>query len=348
VREAFRVADRLIPKVRGTVPYAEIAILANERDQILTDDGTYPDFYGANKLLMDLHWPFDVVTTEHLSSTDLASFKLLLVPNVLHLSAQHRQVVLEYLRKGGHLFFCGRCAVLDENGKPHHSPNFGLAKIQQETHAPRGYVKTSFPIDDERLKAAEIMIVEADARQKVWARLIQTSVTRRAGSPLEDVAYPMRLTDLPVIVSGEEGQGQFTYVGYRFFQEYISQGLPVIKQAFTHLVAPYYQPAVWVEAPSFVEAIYNQTGTELRVSLVNGITGRPAGDGRGVGSGNHGFLNIVEVVPVVDTKILLRGKRVRKATNLNGEQLRVTSGEGSTVIRVPRLEQYDLISLDLG
>ena len=144
-KEALRVADRLIPKVRGTVPYAEVAILASERDQLLTDNRSYPDFYGANKLLTDLHWPFDVVTAEHLSSTDLSSFPLLIIPNVQHLSAQHRQVVLEYLRKGGHLFFCGRCAVLDENGKPHLSPNFGLVKIQQETHAPRGYIKTFIP-----------------------------------------------------------------------------------------------------------------------------------------------------------------------------------------------------------
>jgi hypothetical protein len=56
----------------------------------------------------------------------------------------------------------------------------------------------------------------------------------------------------------------------------------------------------------------------------------------------------VEVIPVLDTKILLRGKRVRQATNLAGEQLHVTTEQGNTVIRVPRLEQYDLISLELG
>ena len=347
-QETFQVADRLIPKVRGTVPYAEVAILANERDHILTDNRTYPDFYGANKLLMDLHWPFDVITTEQLNSADLARFKLLIVPNVQHLSAQHRRFVLEYLRKGGHLFFCGHCAVLDEDGKPHPSPNFGLVKIQTETHAPRAYLKPSFPIDDARLKASEIMIVEPAATHKVWARLIQNSATKRDGNSLDDVAYPMQDTNLPVIVAGEEGRGGFTYAGYRFFQEYISQGLPVIAQAFVHLVEPHYQPAVWVEAPTVVEAIYNQTETELRVALVNGITGRPASDGQGVASGNHGFLNIVEVIPVLDTRILLRGTKVRTATNLAGEALRITMEHGHTMVSVPRLEQYDLISLELG
>jgi hypothetical protein len=347
-QEAFRVADRLIPKVRGTVPFAEVAILASERDHILTDNDTYQDFYGANKLLMDLHWPSDVLAIEHLDSTSLDAFKLLVVPNVLHLSAQHRHEVLEYLRKGGHVFFCGHCAARDEDGKLYPSPNFGLVKIQQETLAPRGFIKPAFPLDDERLKAAQIMVVEAEARLKVWGRLIQSSVTRREGAPLDDVMYPLKPTDLPVIVSGEEGRGSFTYAAYRFFQEYISQGLPVIGQAFTQLVAPYYQPSVWVEAPGAVEAIYNQMGQELRVSLVNGITGRPAGDGKWLASGKHGYLNIVEVVPVADTRILLRGKTVRKATNLNGEQLPVAAGQRTTSITVPRLEQFDLISLELG
>jgi hypothetical protein len=346
-KEALQVADRLIPKVRGTIPYAEVAILASERDQMLTDNRSFPDFYGANKLLTDLHWPFDVVTAEHLSSTDLSSFPLLIVPNVQHLSAQPRQVVLEYLRKGGHLFFSGRCAVLDENGKPHLSPNFGLVKIQQETQAPRGYIKTSFPIDDERLKAAQIMIVEPDAKHKVWARLIQLSATRREGSPLEDVAYPLRETDLPVIVAGEEGKGNFTYVGYRFFEEYLNQTLPVIGRVFTHLVTPYFEPVVRVEAPTVVEAIYNQKGSELRVSLVNGITGRPSG-GQTSDTELFGRVNIVEVIPVLDTKILLRGRKVRQATNLAGEQLHVTMEQGNTVIRVPRLEQYDVVTVELG
>jgi hypothetical protein len=349
-KEALKVADRLIPKVRGTVPYAEVAILANERGQLLSNYRDYPDFYGANKLLADLHWPYDVVSAGLLNSSDLASFPLLIIPNVQYVPAEDRQIVLEYLEKGGHLFFCGHCAVFDQNGKPHAMPNFGLVKTGQETHAPRGYVKTSFPIDDERLKAAEIATVEPDASLKVLGRLIRLSATRREGFPLEDVAYPLEVTDLPVMVTGGKGKGQFTYVGYRFFEEYLKQNLRLIGQVFRQLVGGFYQPAVWVEAPTVVDAIYNQLGSELRISLVNGMTGRSSGGGYEVAgpSRERGYINIVELVPVANIRIQLRDRRVRRATNLAGQELRVTTEGGNTVITMPHLDQYDLVTVELG
>jgi hypothetical protein len=105
------------------------------------------------------------------------------------------------------------------------------------------------------------------------------------------------------------------------------------------MVGNFYQPQVWVDGPRVVEAIYNQIGSELRVSLINGITGRPSG---------KGFTNIVEVIPIHDVKIVVRSKRILRATDLAGRMLSVTSAKGRTVISVPRLMQYDVISLARG
>jgi hypothetical protein len=297
--------------------------------------------------LTDLHWPYDVVTDEFLIREELSRFRLLIVPSLRYLGAEAREAVLEYLEQGGCLFFCGRCAVLDRNGKSHPEPHFGLLKIQA-THAPRGYIKPVFPIEDERLKATEIATIEPDPSYRVLGRLIQLSVTRREGYPLEDVAYPLRETDLPVMVTGRKGKGQFAYVGYRFFQEYVNQSLPVIARTFTQLVGDFYQPAVWVEAPSVVEAVYNQLGSELRIALINSITTRPSGGGgESVGAEQRGFINIVEVIPIAGTKIRLRDRRVRRAFDLAGRELRVTVEQGTSVVTVPRLDQFDLITLKL-
>jgi len=342
-KEAFRVADQLIPKVRGTVPYAEVAILASERDQILTDDTASPDnpdFYGANRLLTDLHWPFDVITVEHLDLAELAGYRLLVIPSLQYLAAEHRQVLLDYLEQGGGVFFCGRCAVFDHAGRPHAEPQLGLVKIR-ETHEPRGYVKPVFAMGDDRLKAANIGVVEADPRCKVLGWLVPLSVTHREGSPLQEVAYPLQgETDVPVMVTGRKGQGQFTYVGYAFFQEYMKQDLPVMGEAFSKLVGGFYRPTVWVEAPMAVEAIYNQLGDELRISLVNGVTTRPAGEGS--------YTNIVEVIPIDGVKILVRDKKIRRAYDLAGHELPVTAEDKTTVATVPRLGQFDLVTLESG
>jgi hypothetical protein len=274
---------------------------------------------------------------------------LLIIPDVQYLSANDRQVVLDYLEKGGNAFLFGHCAAVDEHGKPHADPNFGLVRIAQETHAPRGYIKPSFPIDDERLKAADIVTVEPDAGHKVMGRLIRLSATWREGFSLQDVGYPLETTDQPVMVTGRKGKGQFVYVGYRFFEEYRKQNLPLIAEVFRHLVGGFYKPTVWVEAPTVVDAIYNQLGPELRISLVNGITAKPCGAANpNSDTQGSGYTNIVEVIPLADLKIVLRGKKVQQATNLMGEKLSVTMEGGNTVITVPRLEQYDLKSVQLA
>jgi hypothetical protein len=346
-KRAFQVADRLVPKVKGTVPYAEIAVLYSERDQLLTHPNDYADFYGANKLLTDLHWPFDVITDDHLSMDELSRFRMLIVPNVQYISAEHRHLVLEWLEKGGSLFFCGHCATFDRAGKLHPEANFGLVKIK-ETHAPRGYVTTVFPIDDDRLKASDIATVDASTSQRVLGRLVQLSATRREGFPLGDVAYPRRQTDLPVMITQMKGKGHFTYVGYGFFKEYLKQDLPVIQQTFVGLVSEFYQPAVWVEAPSVVEAIYSQTKAELRVALVNAMTGRPSGGGdQFTVPEARGYINITEVIPISGLRIILRERAVRRASNLAGEDLPMSTRGDQTVVTVPRLEQYDLITVEL-
>jgi hypothetical protein len=342
MQEVFRVVDRLAPKIQGTVPYAEIGVLFSERDHILVENMPHQydadDFKGAHKLLTDLHWPFDVVADEHLNLEELSGFSLLIVPSLQYLAKEHRQMVLEYLEKGGHVFFCGRCAVLDQDGRRHGEPEFGLVKVR-ETEQLHDYVKTVFPIQDERLKTARVATVEPDPSLTVLGKLIQMSRPRREGSPLGEPPFPLYETDLPVIVTGRKGRGQFAYVGYALFREYLKQGLPVIGEAFTKLVGDFYRPSVWVEAPAVVEAIYNRRGDELRVSLVNGITTRPTADG---------YVNIVEVVPIMGTKIVVRDRKVRRAVDLEGRSLSIVNKGGKAAVPVPRLEQYDLICLEMG
>jgi hypothetical protein len=349
---AFQVADRLAPKVRGTVPYAEVAILASDQDVMLKARGgrasVSAESFGAHKMLADLHWPYDVVFVSEGEQDSLSTYRLVIIPDVHYLSAGQVQGVLRYLEKGGNVFVSGRCGLYDLKANPHAATDLGLVKIKEETDMPRGYLKPVFPIGDERLEAPNISTIEPDQNQKVWANMIRLSATDKEGFSLSEVAYPMDVTDQRVIVGGRKGMGNYTFVGYKFFEEYRKQSLPVQVQVFRQLVAGHYQPEIWVEAPTVLEAIYNQLGSELRVSLINGTTGRPAGSGGFGGAGGSAFINISEFVPVQDAKIVLRGKNVLQATNLAGEKLGVTTEQGNTVILVPHVEQYDLISVQLS
>jgi hypothetical protein len=77
----------------------------------------------------------------------------------------------------------------------------------------------------------------------------------------------------------------------------------------------------------------------LRISLVNGVTTRPAGEGA--------YTNIVEVIPIDGVKILVRDKKIRRASDLAGHELPVTVEGKTTVTTVPRLQQFDLATLVL-
>jgi len=137
-------------------------------------------------------------------------------------------------------------------------------------------------------------------------------------------------------------------VGYRFFKEYLNQNLPVFGEVLLQLVKPYYKPSVWVEGPTVVEAIYNQAGNELRVSLINGITTRPSGGDEYGDHGQRGHINITEVVPIQNVRIHVFGKALRRASDLAGKSLTVVREQDSSVITVPRLDQFDVITLDLS
>jgi len=346
VRQAFRATDRIIPKVRGTVPYAEIAVLASERSFNLSDYDDYTEYYACHKLLTDLHWPFNVINEGQLDDLVPSATPLLIVPRIQYLSAPALGSILRFMTKGGNLFFCGQCAVFDEYGKPHPQRNLSLVSTH-DTGYPTAYVKTLFSIDDARLKAADISTVEGAEDLSVLATLIEPTVTEIPGKPFKDTPYPGKVTHHPVIVAGTNGKGRFAYAGYRFFREYLSQNVPVIGQAFTRIVGEFYQPAVWVKAPSVVEAVYNQTGNELRISLISAVTSRPSGGSMFGDPNQRGFINIVEVIPIAGIAIHVRG-RVGRATDMDGRQLRISATPDSSAVHVPRLDQYDVISLEMA
>jgi hypothetical protein len=342
VKKANEVVDRLVPKVKGTLPYAEVGLVASERSFLLTDNGDFAEFYGANKLLTDMHWPYDVVVENKLQARDLAAYQLLILPNLEYLSREHVEAILHYIEEGGKLFFCGRCAVYDRAGKPHRLPQLGLVRIREGSE-PRAYVKTRFPLDDERIKSSRIATVEPAPGYEVLGTYIEPSVYKSADSPFLDSPYPGKQTDLPVIVRAARGKGGFVYAGFRFFEEYWKQDLRVFWQALAAMVEGFYKPMIRVDAPRAVEAIYNQYGGEVRVSLINAVTGRPSG-----GGGLRGYNNIVEVVPLHEIRIVVRDRKVRRATDLSGRELRVTSRKDETVITLPRLLQYDVVSIELA
>jgi hypothetical protein len=348
VREANRVADALIPKVRGTVPYAEVLLLASERDFYLSHSRDFEEFYGANKLLSDLHWPFDVLEVRHLAEPRLSECRLLIIGQVQHLSSEQAGIILRYLEAGGNVLITGATGVRDERGRLHARPCLGLLDIRQ-TGYERAYLKPAFPISDARIKITAPFTVTPPDGARVLATLIRPAIYRSETSPFSDAPYPGQVTPEAVMVAGTRGRGRFIYAGWEFFRSYVDQNLPVFGEALRGMLDGHYEPRVLVEAPTVVEAVYNRIGSELRITLVNGMTSRPAGGAMWGDANRRGYVNITETIPVHDIRIRIRDRTARAASSLNGTQLRIFGpGRNGSIIEVPRLEQYDLISVDVA
>lgn len=96
-----------------------------------------------------------------------------------------------------------------------------------------------------------------------------------------------------------------------------------------------------------MDVIYNQLGSELRLAIINGITGRPSSSRPSVGGDQRvsGFVNIVEVIPISNIRIRLKGSKVLRVTNLDGRDLPFDMNHGDTEINLPPLAQYELITI---
>lgn len=107
---------------RGLKPTPCAAILtpaANQRAQSVGTGTAYdvtPDgVHGAHRVLLDTHWPADLLSEDALDR--LAQYEVVLLPEIRHVPAPFVKALDAYVRKGGTLIVEGRTGSLDADGK---------------------------------------------------------------------------------------------------------------------------------------------------------------------------------------------------------------------------------------
>ncbi len=347
IKTAFVAADELVPKIKGTVPHAEIGLLSSERSFEL-DYSTYRDFSGAYAMLSRLHWPFDVITEQDLSNGRLGALAVLVVPNIVHLSESHASQVRQYLEKGGHVIFCYRSATKDPSGNDLEQPSFGVLKITSDSKNQVSFVKPKWKISNRYLRASVVSMFETVAACDVVATITDPALRVTDSEWISHNVMPGDETRLPAIVAGKLGKGSFIYFGFRLFDDYVEQGQPALREAFEIGFRSMYEPQIWVETAGNIEAVFNRTQNTMRIALINGITSKVmTGDMWAGERGLRGGVSIPQVVPVHDVAIKTKGMLVRQASDLHGAQLAVIQTGSSTSVMLPVLGQYDLVELIL-
>ena len=104
----------------------EVAIVYNEAFEIEDTGGFTPGYRGIIMLLNDAHRSHDVIFAGHpskrggidpFSSTDLSSYKAMILPNARMLTDSQVEKLNSYLNDGGIVIGFGRIADLDEDGE---------------------------------------------------------------------------------------------------------------------------------------------------------------------------------------------------------------------------------------
>ena len=120
------------PEVLGLDPVADLAVLyplstvydwSATSDQSVEGANTHFWYLGTGYLLADSHWNYDVVfagdgrhVADTLTLSDISSFPAVVLPQTVRVTDSQFNVLVEYVRNGGHLFVIGSDVVrFDEN-----------------------------------------------------------------------------------------------------------------------------------------------------------------------------------------------------------------------------------------
>ena len=87
IKTVFDEIRKVEGLVDGSKPYSEVAIMFSYKNQELIYEKIHyaqfeEEFYGAYKMLTELHIPFDVITDMRLTSDKLKGIKVLIIPNI--------------------------------------------------------------------------------------------------------------------------------------------------------------------------------------------------------------------------------------------------------------------------
>jgi len=350
MKASYEVVDELLPHVRGSKPYAEIALLYPARSMRLEPDQEL-DFVGAYRLLSELHWPFDVISEEQLNQEQLQSFRLLIIPSARHLSAEAVSAVSAYVKHGGHLLFTHQTATASPTQDHLPTDSFGMVQILEADNHPASFLRPfgKYPCGNEYLRVTDTFAFRALVDAETCATFVEPNITVTWDQWVSHNVAPGTDTGRPAVIHGTWGKGQFIYAAPRLFAEYGRQGLNAIATFVTALLSDLAEPDIWVEAPKSVEATYNRQGDDLVVVLINGITNRPVRGGVMMLGDSPGDDSIDEIIPVHDIRLHVQQGNVLAADDMRGEALAITlESESSSIVTLESLAQYDVIRMQIA
>ena len=186
---------------------------------------------GANRILLEGHYLYDIVDTE----ADYSKYKLLILPDRIALRGEFKEKIASYMANGGKLLLTGRSG-LDENGE--FAIDFGVKFNGQSAHRP-SYLRPTFDLYpngitsylmysqgyDVSLTDGFSGVVRAERNDPYFNRTAEHFCSHH------NTPYEKGKLSLGAVITESVG-----YIGWDIFSEYADKGSVHLKYAVIDLL----------------------------------------------------------------------------------------------------------------
>ncbi len=268
--EVFSFIESLEPFIKGASSVPNIAVLHSVKSNLLSEWVTPPDapspmgfrmdqlphLRGLYRLLVESHCHFDIIPEEKLSQ--LERYKLLILPDQLHLSDSEADLIRKYVRDGGRIIASFRTGMYGADGEElpqsvladafgvsfHGKPPYSVGYILPEGELARGLPDIPLVVSPlgipGRIRKHGAYWGGYYARPESAKRLAQMVDPRIERSEKQWVSHgqaePYRVTDFAAASLNSYGSGKAVYISYPVFRAHLAANYPLLAQFLRHLI----------------------------------------------------------------------------------------------------------------
>ena len=361
-------------------PWAGIVLSDNSRNFYGRTAGAAEERYmshvfGTFRASVEEHLPFVLLNDWNLNASDLARFKVLVLPNTACLDDAQVKAIDEYVRNGGGLVASVDCSLFNEFGDPR--PNFALAEVfgvnyqglPEATAAGQdldiNFAKSIGPDYWEKRKSVfdfkqdpksllnqgrmqtyvgDSLVTHKGAAVRVAPRSGDSHVI---GTLLTRGATPQ---EFPAVITYQHGKGRVVYLAAGFDAGYYLYSYPYQRLVLANAIrwAAAAPPTIQVEAPMCVHAStmrqVQTSGERLVVHLYSDLNT----------TAFHALSTEdvplhEEVVPIHNIRVKFGPEYKISRVHLEpgDEELKISKGAAGVEVVVPELEVHSMVVADL-
>lgn len=298
-------------------------------------------FNGFYEMLLRGHQLFDVIDEEALSEPVMARYDTLVLPNCACLSDESIGAITTWVDAGGGILASFDTSLYD--GLVNRKADFGLGPVFGVSYAGDAYRfgSTSYV----SLKDGHA-VTSGMSQELVPAPAVGLAVKATTGravavfrEPVERQYRPLPAQSTPAVVVNGFGKGRSVYLAGNWGEHYYEFGLPAHQQLVGNAVRWLSRPILDVsDAPQTLEVVLREQPAERRylLHLVNftGEMRRP----------------FQTIVPCHDVGIALHTEREIRSVRclVDKKNLPFARDGGKIRFRVPRVDTYEVVTIELG